>query len=412
MTVVLHAGDCLEWLGRLSENSVDSVVTDPPYHLTQVKRKNPPPYVEGSPYSRHRVGFNGDNSPVGGFMGKEWDGGDIAFDPATWAKVMRVLKPGGHMLAFAATRNSHRMICAIEDAGFEIRDQIQWIYGSGFPKSLNVGDGWGTALKPAFEPICLARKPLSEKTVVANMARWGVGAINIDECRVETDENLNGGAYAQTGSREAMPGDKRNGAALGMFQPGKTVECEFTQPLGRWPANIIHDGSDEVIDCFPDAPGQMGDVRGSEPSSTGDENTVCYGKFNRVPFRRRDGQASANRRYADAGGTNFAALPGERRSDAGSAARFFYCAKAPKSERAGSKHPTVKPLKLIRYLVRLVTPPGGIVLDPFAGTGTAGEAALQEGMRAWLIEREPEYQTDILRRTKTQNVFRLEGLFD
>lgn len=477
--VVLHAGDCIEVMRTLPEASVDAIVCDPPYGLT--------------------------------FMGKEWDGADgfrrslniadagresvfgrtsrtspeyrgtALFQQwcETWAhEALRVLKPGAHLVAFSGTRTYHRMVCAIEDAGFEIRDQIQWVYGSGFPKSLDVAkaidkaagvepvivpkgeavkrmipgadqngtgswikdngrtyqpgeyvpttpaaqqwQGWGTALKPSNEPICLARKPLIG-TVAQNVQTHGTGALNVDGCRIETGDDLNGGAYAPNGGRQSMPGDERNGAALGMFQAGKTAAGEYKQPLGRFPANLIHDGSDEVLACFPDAPGQQGDVKGTEPSRTGDENTVAYGKFNgRVPAKaRRDGEASANRRYTGEGGTNFAALPGERRSDGASASRFFYTSKADSEDRIGSKHPTVKPVDLMQWLVRLVTPKGGVVLDPFAGTGTTGEAAWREGMRAILIEREPEYQDDIRRRmdlvlkpTKRAAVAKTKGKID
>jgi len=279
--MLIHA-DCLEALRNLPDNSVDSVVTDPPYGLS--------------------------------FMGKKWD-----YDvPSTelWAECLRVLKPGGHLLAFAGTRTQHRMAVRIEDAGFEIRDMIAWVYGSGFPKSLNIGkqnnceayQGWGTALKPALEPICLARKPI-EGTVAANVLKWGTGAINIDGCRVGSEEI----------SVHTDP-------AIYSMTPHKS-NLDYRNHQGRFPANLIHDGSDEVVECFPN-----------------------------------------------------------------DAARFFYCAKASKAERNdGNHHPTVKPLALMRYLVRLVTPPNGTVLDPFLGSGTTAIAAVLEG-RDWIgIEREAEY---------------------
>ncbi len=192
MTFQLHLGNCKDVMKNIPSNSIDSVVCDPPYELTSSKRTKPAPHVDGSPYSRHRVGVNGDTKPVGGFMGHEWDGSGIAYDSEMWAEVLRVLKPGGHLLSFGGTRTQHRMVCAIEDAGFEIRDQIQWVYGTGFPKSRNISkdlgttdwDGWGTALKPAQEPICVARKPVDEKTVAANVVKYGTGAINIDGCRI------------------------------------------------------------------------------------------------------------------------------------------------------------------------------------------------------------------------------------
>lgn len=384
--VVLHPGDCLAWLDRLAPNSVDAVVTDPPYHLTSIvkrfgKTAAAPVKGQTSLGGAYRRGS-------AGFMGKVWDGGDIAFDPATWARVLRVLKPGGHMLAFAASKNSHRMICAIEDAGFEVRDALLWMYGTGFPKSLDVskmidkaagakrkviarekvrdirnghgrgvGDGihasgrdapvymdrdvtipataeaeawqgWGTALKPAYEPICLARKPISESSVAANVLRWGTGALNIDASRI--------GAALRSRSRST--GEK---ISDNVSMAGGNYAREFDGLVeGRWPANVLHDGGAEVLSAFP----------------------------------QEDGET---------------------------AARFFYSAKADSDDRIGSKHPTVKPIDLMRWCVRLATPPGGLVLDPFSGTGTTGEAALLEGMRAWLIEREPEYQADIARRLAT-----------
>ena len=221
--VTLYAGDCLAVLDTLSENSIDSCVTDPPYHLASIVKRFG---KEGSAAAQH--GTDGLYARASrGFMGKEWDGGDIAFDPVTWAEVLRVLKPGAHLVAFAAAKNAHRMICAIEDAGFEIRDCLQWLYGSGFPKSHNLKDewaGWGTALKPAFEPICLARKPLSEASVAANVLRWGTGALNIDGCRVETDEN-----------RARMNNARTDGTSYIVQR-----EAKFIDPggNGRWPANI------------------------------------------------------------------------------------------------------------------------------------------------------------------------------
>ncbi len=408
--VTLLAGDCLEILAALPERSVDSVVTDPPYGLQ--------------------------------FMGREWDKlwrngteADVAYVERTkgeltsrarklpdysaskpeqmqefhelWARgVFRILKPGGHIVAFSGTRTYHRMACAIEDAGFEIRDQIGWLYGSGFPKSHDVskgidraagaerevvgpsrrhagtssangsvpdlqrysdaGDfitapatdaakqwqGWGTALKPAWEPICLARKPL-EGTVAGNVLEHGVGALNIDGCRVGTEQSL----------KRPTNGHANDGWGMGQAITGGDT--------GRWPANLIHDGSEEVLAAFPDGCGQTGpEIRNrATPKTDG-----IYGQFGEMS---RDGIPHD--------------LPG-------SAARFFYTAKADSQDRLGSRHPTVKPLDLMQWLVRLVTPKGGTVLDPFAGTGTTGEAAWREGMRAILIEREAEYQADIERR--------------
>jgi len=385
-------GDCLHVLKTLADNSVDAIVTDPPYGLA--------------------------------FMGKRWDY-DVP-STAIWTECLRVLKPGGHLLAFAGTRTQHRMAVRIEDAGFEIRDMIAWVYGSGFPKSLDVpkaidraqgvtgtfGDpksaahagwidrgrlrgedghdgyqrpwmddadavdraarqyiggsedsrqwaGWGTALKPALEPITVARKPLIG-TVAENVLAHGTGALNVDGCRIETTDDLNGGAYAQEGGRK----QSQSLTAGGMNRPGQTAGVEFTTPAGRWPANLIHDGSDDVLAAFPDAPGQSGAVTGSEPSA---KTENAFGAF--------------------AGRS--AAAP---RDDSGSAARFFYCAKASKADReAGNSHPTVKPTDLMRYLVRLVTPPGGTVLDPFAGSGSTGKAAVLEGFEFVGIELSEDY---------------------
>jgi DNA modification methylase len=381
--VTLHGGDSREVLATLETASVDSVVCDPPYGLD--------------------------------FMGRAWDSLDGApFAMEFWAEVLRVLKPGGHLVAFSGTRTYHRLACAIEDAGFEIRDQLAWVYGSGFPKSLDVSkaidkaagaerevvgkvqrfgregrksygaveghvwstgvssveeggvtitapatsaarewSGWGTALKPAWEPIVLARKPLIG-TVAANVLAHGTGAINVDGCRIESD----GGhkrEFQPTNNERSVYGEQRG------FQP--------TNADGRWPANLIHDGSAEVVGMFP------------ESSITGARRDP------HKPFDRQGGGIGPANNHA-----------GAEYTDAGSAARFFYTAKADADDRLGSKHPTVKPLDLMQWLVRLVTPKGGTVLDPFSGTGTTGEAAWREGMRAILIEREEEYQQDIARR--------------
>lgn len=392
---MLYHGNSLQILKQLEDNSVDSVVTDPPYGLS--------------------------------FMGKKWD-----YDvPSTdlWREVYRVLKPGGHLLAFAGTRTQHRMAVNIEDAGFEIRDMIAWVYGSGFPKSLNIGkavdklqgnervetgrvtsvtgnrtttnthqntgkwaaglgkqaaketkgtsewEGWGTALKPALEPITVARKPISEKNIAENVLKWGTGGINIDESRVGTEQ-------VEQGRR-----GRRNTST---FMASMEDTGGFTQ--GRFPANFIHDGSDEVTELFPTT---------SASDSKRTRNTVgSFGMPN-----------DSTPEYADKG----------------SAARYFYCAKASKSERnkglegfrdveqpkiyaddkwskenmgntpavkrepVKNNHPTVKPVKLMQYLVRLVTPKGGTVLDPFMGSGTTGIACKLEGFKFIGIEREAEY---------------------
>jgi site-specific DNA-methyltransferase (adenine-specific) len=269
--------------------------------------------------------------------------------------------------------------------------------------------GWGTALKPAHEPIVVARKPL-EGTVAENWRKWGTGALNIDGCRIETGENLNGGAYSAAGARASSQSLNSGG----MNRPGATADGEFVQPVGRWPANIIHDGSDEVLAAFPDAPGQLADASARKTQNV-------YGAMR----RGRGDEASAN--SENAGSVGFSMRPGTRRLDAGSAARFFYCAKASKRDRdeglddmplvttdvlAGHRsrrmeevkrpdgappsqgrntHPTVKPTDLMRYLCRLVTPAGGVVLDPFTGSGSTLKAAVLEGFDAIGIELSDEY---------------------
>ena len=387
MTYTLHHGDCLETLRTMPDNSVDSIVTDPPYGLS--------------------------------FMGRKWD-----YDVPSveiWAECLRVLKPGGHLLAFAGTRTQHRMAVRIEDAGFEIRDMIAWTYGSGLPKSMDVskaidkaagaerterlapkpghenfvgrdnvkslresgslsGDGgfsrpwmndpqkvenahwnfapateaarqwqgWGTALKPALEPITVARKPLVG-TVAENVLQHGTGALNIDGCRV-------GAPFVSSGGTAGFSTDKGwNQNSMGAHDP-KEVS-------GRWPANLCHDGSEEVLAGFPAKAGAAAPVKGSEGSNPA-KNT--YGEYGRVP--------------------------GAFHGDTGSAARFFYCAKASKRDRGeGNTHPTVKPTDLMRYLCRLVTPPGGTVLDPFMGSGSTGKAARLEGFRFIGCELSAEY---------------------
>jgi len=460
----IYCEDCLQTMRRMPDNFVDSIVTDPPYGLK--------------------------------FMGKKWD-----YDVPSveiWKEVLRVLKPGGHLLSFGGTRTYHRMVCAIEDAGFEIRDQIQWIYGSGFPKSLDISkaidklsprlgyfgefakhlseqikikgilqkelsklfpsktggltgcvwnwanganvptveqwkilqplldlsdrflslierieeereiigkdknwgekgtvpingygefnitipstpeaqqwEGFGTALKPANEPICLARKPLSEKNIAENVLKWGTGGLNINGCMVETEEN-------EINARDNKYGSNGNS----MFHNNKNLNEGWNGNKGRWPANVIHDGSDEVVSGFPNT------KSGKTSPSDNCKNTSWINSLSDNYNRQTRG------------------------SNSGSAARFFYCAKASKSERdAGcggmektsighlasntgggggwsedsaknpnlpraNNHPTVKPIALMRYLCRLITPPKGIVYDPFIGSGTTGISSGLEG---------------------------------
>ena len=357
MTYQLHVGRCEEVLKTLPDNSVDAIVTDPPYGLS--------------------------------FMNHKWD-----YDVPTvdqWRECLHVLKPGGHLLAFGGSRTYHRLVVNAEDAGFEIRDQILWIYGSGFPKSHNLDgdfDGWGTALKPAHEPIVMARKPFKQ-TVSANMNEHGTGAINIDACRIPTDEALNGGA----------------GGLLSHQRDGTEPVADYEQaPEGRWPANIIHDGSEAVVSAFPDAKGQQGDLK-----ETGRAR----------PSQGRYGDMEPPKAHA-------ARVESEK-----SAARFFYCAKVKPKERdeglerfiatsasdmtggrkegsvgindpragagrtngAKNNHPTVKPIALMSYLCRLITPPGGTVLDPWMGSGSTGRSAIEEGFNFIGIDLNPDYVT-------------------
>ncbi|MBX6768940.1 MAG: hypothetical protein IRY90_17610 [Actinomadura rubrobrunea] len=354
-TVTVHLGDCLAILPTIPDASVDAVVTDPPYEL--------------------------------GFMGRAWDASGIAYNPRVWGECLRVLKPGGHLLAFGGTRTYHRLTVAIEDAGFTIRDSLHWIYGSGMPKGSDVAkavdraggaspaeqarilkaarlragltreqvaeavgcstdrgrqwEGWHTALKPAHEPIVLARAPLAG-TVAETVLAHGTGALNIDACRIEA---------------------------------------------GRWPTNIMFS---HLPDCGPEDGG---------PCSEG----CPVAELDRQSGMRRAGGDITGRepsaKFSGAYGVIKGRTPYSGRGDNGGASRFFpvfrYQAKAPSRERPrlpdGTAHTTVKPLALMRWLVRLATPPGGVILDPFAGTGTTGEAAAAEGMRALLIEREEPY---------------------
>ena len=362
----VRRGDCLVVMRDIPDNSVDSCVTDPPYHLTSIVKRYGKTSLDGEGTNERRAASRADGLArlSRGFMGQIWDGGDLAFQPELWAEVLRVLKPGAHLVAFGGTRTYHRMACAIEDAGFEIRDQIGWTYGSGFPKSHNQPGGKGTALKPAWEPICMARKNL-DGTVAQNIAKWGTGALNIDDCRIGTEVR-----YAAFTSLAPCHGNKLGADGTAGLHRGTQGEPQRYE--GRWPANLIHDGSDEVLALFPDSKGQLAPVS-THPELRKTQNV--YGAMRRG--NGRGSEASADRRYADKGATNFALFPGARRNDSGSAARFFYCAKASRKDRGeGNVHPTVKPTDLMRYLCRLVTPPRGIVLDPFTGSGSTGLGAL------------------------------------
>lgn len=387
----LHLGDCLEVLRTLPDSNVDAVVTDPPYGLEFMGKEWDAPWRQTSGgFSTPGIGererawpsYRGSNlsrcETCGKLVGQ---GGSpcVCDEPRpkrsdaermrafqTWAEAifvecLRVLKPGGHLLAFGGSRTYHRMACAVEDAGFEVRDQIMWVYGSGFPKSHN-GEWGGTALKPAHEPIVLARKPLIG-TVEANWRAHGTGALNIDGCRIEAVD------------KTPAPVGKFVGSTIGS-NGHSGIRDGRSDALGRWPANLIHDGSEEVLAAFPQAKGQQGALTGAEPSS---KTANAFGDF---PGR----------------------APSEPRGDIGSAARFFYCAKASKADREeGNNHPTVKPTELMRYLVRLVTPPGGTVLDPFMGSGSTGKAALRDGFRFIGIEREQSYFSIALARLSVSN---------
>lgn len=408
---IFYNGDCRLVMAEMEESSVDSVVCDPPYEL--------------------------------GFMGKAWDKSGIAYDISMWQECLRVLKPGGHLLAFGGSRTYHRLACAVEDAGFEIRDQIMWVYGSGFPKSLDVSkaidkaagvkrevvgrrkhptltdtekleetanashgdnfwsrewditspatneakqwDGWGTALKPAHEPIVVARKPLIG-TVVANVLKYGTGVINIGGCRIEG---------------EPVPINKlENWSGF-----GQEKRPEYEQEInssGRWPSNLLHDGSDEVLALFPStSPSPLSSSR--EEYEPNNKNNVF-------------GEGMGGGWHSGFG-------------DEGSAARFFYCAKTSGDDRheglenpgsqfehgttlrkvenvstKGNNHPTVKPTSLMRYLCRLVTPPGGTVLDPFMGSGSTYKAAYQEGLNFVGIEINEPYCAIAINRI-SQTVF-------
>jgi len=387
-------GDCFEVLKEIKNDSVDSIVTDPPYEL--------------------------------GFMGKSWDNTGIANNPEMWRECLRVLKPGGHLLSFGGTRTYHRMAVAIEDSGFEIRDMIEWVYGSGFPKSHNIGkkidqiqgnerevveeehwgrknrsyeteatvfsgnrqddkkdgkrtitkgtsewEGYGTALKPSHEPICMARKPLSEKTVALNVLKWEVGGIDIDGSRVGNDKIINRPA-----------GNKKGGNSLNMSKVGMPQDAEETISQGRFPANLIlsadEDGqvSEEVRECFPD-------------TKSGNLNSG---------HKRGDGTGNS---FMGGGGI----IKGNYGGDSGNASRYFksifYSPKASKKERgAGNTHSTVKPIALMEYLIKMITPKGGTVLDPFAGSGTTGLACKNLKHNYILIEKESEYIKIIKERLK------------
>ena len=417
-------GDCKEQMAKMPDNSVDSIVTDPPYGLEFM----------GKEWDKLGAAVIDDSASVGGWQdaggGNAYSRNRIRYGKSAssaqgwhedWAReALRILKPGGHLLSFGGSRTYHRMACAIEDAGFEIRDQIMWVYGSGFPKSLDVSkaidkaagakrevvgtyeahdirkaglmdrkgsmavevtapatpeakqwEGWGTALKPAHEPIVVARKPL-DGTVANNVLAHGTGALNIDGCRVTNNGEQFGKLPNRGGGKQFTKAGLSFAKQDHDHNDGANAEAVAKlKALGRFPANFIHDGSDEVLELFPNAKGAVRKPTGKgilDPDSGWNNNSMV-----------------------DETVRGFA--------DSGSAARFFYCAKANKKERnAGltsepkqNHHPTVKPVALMRYLVRLVTPPNGIVFDPFLGSGTTAVAAILEGFEWSGCEITPEY---------------------
>ena len=406
--MLLLNGDCIEQMQKLKDEGklVDSVVTDPPYHLTSIVERYG---KDGSAPAKDKDGLYQRQSR--GFMGKEWDGGDIAFRTDTWKLAYDLLKPGGYLLAFSASRNYHRMAVAIEDAGFEIRDQIMWIYGSGFPKSLNIGkaidkrlgnerevvgtrvsafgdadgsetddgrnlwgkestkeveltkgnseyEGWGTALKPAHEPIVMARKPL-EGTNIDNVLKYGTGAINIDGCRIQSDDT--GGERKITTRKSRDENNVWTDENSGM----KQEENHFADadPKGRYPANVMHDGLQEAWARYFYCPKTSAEERNrglesftAKPMAWGNQAKAELKRGN-LDFKGNQGDGSKHNKVAMRLNT----------------------------------HPTVKPQELMKYLCRLVTPKGGVVLDPFMGSGSTGMAAKDEGFDFIGIEKEKEY---------------------
>ncbi|WP_256993590.1 DNA-methyltransferase [Rhodococcus sp. 06-418-5] len=436
-TVTLHHGDVLDVLRELPDCSVDSVVTDPPYGISFMGKQWDQPGQFGSTVkngtpSPHRRGPDRELKPIsaGGAMeARRYDLSPSAMKNfqnwcEAWAtECLRILKPGGYIVSFGGSRTWHRLASAVEDSGFEIRDSMAWLYGSGFPKSVDVAkaitgaqlgfgsnsgairratmgadyvesgrqgnrdgagrrdtglldqnleltvdaqrwQGWGTALKPAFEPIVVGRKPLAG-TVPANVLEHGTGALNIDGCRI--------GSAARTNPAAAnTPG----GAALNMSVAGMPAGVAATDVIGRWPANVLLDESQAAALDSDAGPRRAGSIPANRQGIGFTESTATV-------------EPPASRVEHDAGG----------------ASRFFptfrYEAKAPTSERPvvnGVQHPTVKPLALMRWLVRLVTPPNGVVLEPFAGSGTTAEACIHERMRCIAIERDDDYLPLIVKR--------------
>lgn len=385
MPVTLYEGDCLSILPTLPKDSIDAVICDPPYHLTQLSRGGSPRINNtATPFGRTRLGDKG-------FCNQVWDGGDIAFRPETWVAIHDVMKPGAFLASFGGTRTYHRMAVAIEDAGFELKDTLMWVYSTSFPKvgyirdrdGNQFRDGWGGSLKPAVEPILLARRA-PEGSTVDNMRKYGTGALNIDSCRIPIDPKAD-----QSQLRPVSRGIRQDGNADQDWGFSKHADTSgrMIRPEGRWPSNFLHDGSDEVLNIFAG----YGETKSGIPGvrRKAHETNSMAGRL------AITGETEVG--YADSGNVSrfFQAC---EFSEEESASRLIYCTKASKADRFGSKHPTIKPISLLRYVVRLITPPDGTVLDPFAGSGTTGQAAMDEGFDAILIEREPTYCDDIRRR--------------
>jgi DNA modification methylase len=402
----LIEGDCIERMRELDEASVDAIVTDPPYGIGFMghewdqpgdfgpvrangepglderveparRRQRQPSPATGAGHARERAmlgGPSGRDNRTHTLRGGAMHAG--RYDQSrsanqrfqawceSWAReAFRVLKPGGHLLVFGSTRTYHRLSCGVEDAGFEIRDTLAWLYGSGFPKSKNIGGGWGTALKPAFEPIVLARKPLSERNVAANVLEHGTGAINVDGTRIEPPEgSVVRMAHSETGSRRGYDGGLRGGNRI---EP---------QTLGRWPANVVLD--EEAAAMLDEQSGErafMGLTRLRLAS-----RFFYTAKTSRAERERGVVEYLPDKDEAALNWSSGEQSPGTFQAEG-------------TNRKARNHHPTVKPVDLMQWLCRLVTPPGGLVLDPFTGSGSTGIAALREGFSFLGIEREPEY---------------------
>ena len=421
-TSQIHCADCLDAMREMPDSSIDSIVTDPPYGLSQHSQKDIATclaaWLTGGTYSHSKAGF----------MGNQWD--NFPPGPDVWRECLRVLKPGGHMLVFAGTRSMDLMSMAIRLAGFELRDAIghiheghqapiaAWVYGSGMPKGINIqkqitkstGDadkgevwaGWNSTLKPCFEPILMFRKPF-DGTLCDNVLAHGVGGLNIEACRTRVQGGRPAREVHPLREDVAYGGNSLVGRMDGSLMSSKAVGIA---EQGRWPSNIILDDTPAVLASFPDAMGQAGSV-------IVDDGDICpkkgnvFGARNLVTFNKRiESETSASRFFTKVS-------VGEGESDA---SRIMYCPKtSPKDRQEGMKktepmfrhgttlrqvenaelkgnhHPTVKPTELMRHLVRLVTPPGGTVMDPFAGSGSTLKAAVLEGFSCIGIERDPVY---------------------